>query len=157
MMQLFFSPTSPYARKVIIVAIETGLADRIEKIDAKPHPIQRDRAVVRQNPLGKVPTLVTDDGDVLFDSRVICEYLASISGNTRIFPRPEAARWDALSLQALSDGILDAALLIRYEETLREPDLQSAPWKVGQWEKLTCALDALEARAHPSHENPISA
>jgi glutathione S-transferase len=147
MMQLFFSPTSPYARKVIIVAIETGLVARIETIHAKPHPIERDQAVVLKNPLGKVPTLVTDDGETLFDSRVICEYLASISDNTQIFPHAASGRWNALSLQALADGILDAALLIRYEETLREPDLQSEAWKTGQWEKLTCALDALEARA----------
>lgn len=146
-MQLYFSPTSPYARKVLVVAIETGLISRIEKVDAKPHPIDRDQAVVRNNPLGKVPTLVTDDGQALFDSRVICEYLATIAGDVQIFPEAGAGRWNALSAQALADGILDAALLIRYEETLRQPDFQSAPWKAGQWEKLESALDALEAKA----------
>lgn len=153
-MQLFFSPTSPYARKVVIVAIETGLISRIEKIDAKPHPIDRDQTVVRSNPLGKVPTLVTDDGQALFDSRVICEYLATIAGDIKIFPDDRARRWGALSAQALSDGILDAALLIRYEETLRQPELQSAPWKAGQWEKLESALDALEAQASSFSVDP---
>lgn len=145
-MQLHFSPTSPYARKVIVVAIETGLISGIEKVDAKPHPIDRDQTVVRNNPLGKVPTLVTNDGQVLFDSRVICEYLASIAADTQIFPVAGPQQWYALTLQALSDGILDAALLIRYEETLRQAALQSAPWKVGQWEKLQSALNALEAK-----------
>lgn len=153
-MQLYFSPTSPYARKVIVVAIETGLISGIEKVGAKPHPIERDQAVVRNNPLGKLPTLVTDDGHVLFDSRVICEYLASIAGNTQIFPVAGTQRWNALTVQALSDGILDAALLIRYEETLRQAELQSAPWKVGQWEKLQSALDSLEAKVSSFPDDP---
>lgn len=153
-MQLHFSPTSPYARKVVVVAIETGLISRIKKVDAKPHPIDRDQTVVRNNPLGKVPTLVTEDGEAMFDSRVICEYLAAIAGDTRLFPEPGARRWNALSVQALSDGILDAALLIRYEETLREPELQSEPWKAGQWEKLLSGLDALEKEAASFSVNP---
>ncbi|MEP7456276.1 glutathione S-transferase N-terminal domain-containing protein [Phyllobacterium sp. SB3] len=114
-MQLFYSPTSPYARKVLVVAIETGLVSRIELVEAKPQPVQRDQNVVRKNPLGKVPTLVTDDGTAIFDSRVICEFLNDQSDAVQLFPPAGQPRWDALSRQSLADGFLDAALLVRYE------------------------------------------
>jgi glutathione S-transferase len=117
-MKLHFSATSPYVRKCLVVAHELGVADRIGLLPSNAHPVQRDAALVAQNPLGKVPTLVSDDGLVLYDSRVICEYLDSRFGGA-LFPREGAARWQALTLQSLADGMLDAALLARYEEALR--------------------------------------
>lgn len=145
-LKLFFTPASPYTRKVTSVAIVTGLADRIERIAAVPHPIDRDAAVVASNPLGKVPTLVTADGLTLFDSRVIVEYLDAHSVGARVLPVDPVARWRALTLQALADGILDAALLARYELTARPEDLRWSLWVERQFDKVNSALDQLSAQ-----------
>ena len=145
-MKLFFSPTSPYVRKCLAVAVECDLVDRIERIAAAAHPIQRDRSIIAANPLGKVPTLITDDGQTLYDSRVIAEYLNDLGGG-KLFPAPGPQRWQALTLQALADGILDAALLLRYEQTLRPEGSRFADWQAGQLDKITTSLAGLEAQA----------
>lgn len=146
-MKLFYSPTSPFVRKVSVTAEVTGLASRIERVSSAPHPIDRDRSIIAANPLGKAPTLVTDDGQVLFDSRVIVEYLDANSVADRVIPAAGAERWRVLALQALGDGILDAALLLRYEGLVRTPAQQSVTWKAGQLDKIADALDAIEHRA----------
>jgi glutathione S-transferase len=143
-MKLFFSATSPYVRKCLVVAHELGVAERITLLPSNAHPVQRDATLVAQNPLGKVPTLVTDDGQVLYDSRVICEYLDASFGG-QLFPRDGVARWQALTLQSLADGMLDAALLARYEEAARPEALRWAEWSAGQLDKLHTSLAALEA------------
>lgn len=125
-MKLHFSPTSPYVRKCMVSAHELGVADRITLLPSKAHPVDRDATLVATNPLGKVPAFITDDGLVLYDSRVICEWLDS-SFNGRLFPREGTARWHALVLQSLADGILDAALLARYEEAARPEALRCGP------------------------------
>src|SRR5260221_10537422 len=114
-MKLFFSPASPFVRKVLVVAIELGMEGRIERLPSAVHPVNRDQAVVAKNPLGQVPTLLLDDGTPLHDSRVICEYLDAQAGGARLFPAPGAARWQALTEQSVADGLLDAAILSRYE------------------------------------------
>lgn len=146
-MKLFYSPTSPFVRKVSIAAEVTGLASRIQRVPSTPHPIDRDRSIVAANPLGKAPTLVTEDGQVLFDSRVIVEYLDAHSIADRVIPTDGAERWRVLTLQALGDGILDAALLIRYEGLVRTPEQQSPAWRQAQLEKIADALDLVEQRA----------
>lgn len=146
-MKLFYAPTSPYARKVLITAIETGQADLIQKIASAPHPIDRDASVVAENPLGKVPTLVTDDGLTLFDSRVIAEYLDARSTRRSVFPADGPARWKALAQQALGDGLLDAALLVRYEITARPAELRWPLWQERQFDKIHSVLQAIEAQA----------
>ncbi len=114
-MKLFYSPTSPYVRKVMAAAIHRGLAGRIEKVTTNPH--QSPPELLAANPLSKVPCLVTDDGFALFDSPVICEYLDSLGEAPPLFPPPNSAhRWHALRMQALADGILDAAVLRRMEK-----------------------------------------
>lgn len=143
-MKLFFSPTSPYVRKCLASAHELGLVDRIQLLDSKVHPVNRDAAVVAANPLGKVPTLITDDGQVLYDSRVICEYLDQLGGGGRLFPR-DGTRWHALTLQALADGLLDASLLARYEDVARPEALRWPDWRRGQLDKVASSLAALEA------------
>ncbi len=85
-MKIFYSGASPYVRKCMVVAHELGLADRIERLAAAANPVNRDQNIVRANPLGKVPTLFTDDGTVLYDSRVICEYLNALGGG-KLLPR----------------------------------------------------------------------
>ncbi len=142
-MKLFFSPTSPYVRKCLVVAHELGLNDRITLLPSNVHPVNRDAVIIAHNPLGKVPTFFTDEGLALYDSRVICEWLDDrFSGG--LFPRSGAARWPALVLQSLADGILDAALLARYETILRSDAQRSPEWLAGQMDKIHTALQSLE-------------
>ena len=145
-MKLYYSPPSPFVRKVRVVAHELGLKDRIELVTANAHPVDRDRALVAVNPLGKVPTLVTDDGAILFDSRVVCEYLNTLAGG-EIIPSDPDARWNALVVQALGDGIMDAAVLTRYETFARPEPLRWTEWIAGQLDKVACGLADLEGRA----------
>jgi len=146
-MKLYCSMTSPYARKVRIFARETGLAARIEEIPVSVSPVARDEQVVRSNPLGKVPALIMDDGTALYDSRVICEYLDSLHAGRKLFPAAGAARWTALRQQAQGDGLLDAAVLARYETALRPEALRWTEWFAGQKAKVTGVLDVLERDA----------
>ena len=145
-MKLFFSPNSPYVRKCLATAVETGLADRIELLASNAHPVNRDQDVIKANPLGKVPTLLTDDGGALYDSRVICEYLNE-TGRGKLFPAAGATRWLALTQQALGDGILDAALLARYEANVRPEPQRWADWSAGQMDKIATSLAQLERDA----------
>jgi len=110
MMKLFYAATSPFVRKCLVSAHELGLRDRLELLPAAAHPVNRDRTVVARNPLGKVPTLITEEGTALYDSRVICEYLNAL-GDGHLMPRQGPARWAVLVDQALADGIMDAAVL----------------------------------------------
>jgi len=146
-MQLFYSPTSPYVRKVSVVAIETGQWDRIERIAKVVSPVARDAGVAARNPLGKVPTLITAAGEALYDSRVICEYLDSLHGGAKMFPASGPARFAALTQQALADGLLDAALLVRYEGFMRPEDRRWADWTAGQTTKMTASLDEMNRLA----------
>lgn len=145
-MQIYFSPTSPYVRKCMVTADELGLTDLIELLPANAHPVTRDRHLLASNPLGKVPTFITDDGQALFDSRVICEYLNAL-GHGRLLPAEGAARWEALTLQALGDGILDAALLARYELNVRPEELRWGDWVSGKLDAIHTSLDHLNR--HP--------
>ncbi|WP_298723756.1 glutathione S-transferase [uncultured Ferrovibrio sp.] len=144
-MKIFYSPASPYVRKVLAVGIELGLADRIEKLPSAAHPVNRDANIVAHNPMGKVPTFFTDSGYALYDSRVICEYLDDLAGGNRMFPKGET-RWEALRDQALADGLLDAALLARYEQVVRPAEHKWQPWLDGQMAKITSCVDALQAK-----------
>ncbi len=112
-MKLYYSPTSPYVRKVVACAIILGLDGRIERHGTNPHLSPDD--LVADNPLSKVPCLVTDDGVSLFGSQLICEYLDSVGDELQLFPARGAPRWRALKLQSLGDGILDAAVPLRGE------------------------------------------
>lgn len=138
-MKIYYALPSPFVRKVIVTAHLLGLNDSIERLSGKAHPINRDLDIVKGNPLGKIPTFFTDDGEPLFDSRVICEYLDSL-GQKKVFPSGEL-RWQALREQALADGLLDAAMIIRYEKAFRPEALHWAPWLDGQKEKIISALD----------------
>ena len=145
-MRLHYNAASPYVRKVMAVAIETGLKQRLEPTQRKMTPVKPDPDVVRDNPLGKVPCLVADDGAVLYDSRVICEYLDSLHAGPKMFPAG-APRWPALRSQATADGILDAALLARYETFLRPEERRWPEWIEGQKQKFRRALDSLDREA----------
>jgi glutathione S-transferase len=145
-MKLYYSATSPFVRKCLVSAHELGLRERIQLLPAAPHPVNRDRALVVCNPLGKVPTLVTEDGAVLYDSRVICEYLNAL-GDGHLIPTEPAARWSILRDEALADGMLEAAVLVRYETFARPESLRWKDWIDGQMDKVTCGLAEIEQRA----------
>ena len=147
-MKLYYSPTSPYVRKVMACAIIRGLDSRIEKHTSNPHASPAD--LVADNPLSKVPCLVTDDGLPLFGSQLICEYLDSLGEELPLFPDHGAPRWRALKFQSLGDGILDAAVPCRGEQGKpREEarDAQIARFKAA----ISRTVDALEA--DPPHKH----
>ena len=149
-MKLHSSPASPYGRKVKVVAHETGLFGRIAVHNVQTSAVAPDIALVADNPLGKIPCLVLDDGSAVYDSRVICEYLDTMHDGPRLFPVGGADRWGVLRLQALADGIMDAALLARYETFLRPESLCWAAWLDGQLDKVKRALGRIEAVDAPS-------
>lgn len=141
-MKLLFSPTSPFARKVRITALETGLHGRIEMVPINTE--DPNSGLAAHNPLRKIPVLETEFGP-LYDSPVICEYLDTLHAGPKLFPAGGAARWQALRAQALADGLKDAALLLRYEQILRPADRQSDSWIERQRLKIAGALDRMEA------------
>jgi glutathione S-transferase len=141
MLVLRSSPASPFGRKVKIAALELGLMDRIEVVKADTS--DPSEPLRRQNPLGKIPTLVLEDGTTLFDSRVIVEYLDHLGGG-KLIPAG-AARFAQLRLQALADGIGDAALLQVYEARFRPEEGRNADWLAHQGGKVERGLEALEA------------
>ncbi len=115
-MKLFYTLNSPYARKARIIILELGLSSRVEDVLIT---LPADANFRRLNPLGKIPALVLDDGTVIYDSPVICEYLDTL-GNGTFFPKDGAARWRALTLQALGDGLADA--VVRRNQEMRIPE-----------------------------------
>jgi len=151
-MKLYYAATSPFVRKCLVSAHELGLREHIELTPATAHPVNRDRALVAQNPLGQIPTLITAEGAALYDSRVICEYLNAL-GDGRLIPPsgpnsgPGPTRWTVLGEQALADGVMDAAILTRYETAVRPEGLRWNDWIVGQLDKVHCGLAQIERRA----------
>ena len=137
------SPASPFVRKVRIAAAVLGLAD---KIDVRETDLNDPADSIRaQNPVGKIPALILDDGTVYYDSRVILEVLDHLAGGGRIIPREPKARFAALRLQALCDGILDASLLLVYEGRYRPAEMKVQSWIDLQAGKVARGLAALEA------------
>lgn len=147
MLILRSSPPSPFGRKVKIAAAVLGLSDRLRV--APTDTTDPNDPVRAANPLGKIPTLEFESGLALFDSRVIIEYLDHLAGGGRIFPADPSERFAALRLQALADGLMDAALLQVYEVRLRPEERRDAAWVENQAGKVSRALAALEA-APPS-------
>jgi len=143
MLTLRSSPSSPFVRKVRIAASVLGLEPEIALEPADT--MNADDPVRRQNPLGKIPALVLEDGTVLFDSRVILDYLDHRAGGGRIVPSDAGARFAALRLQALADGLMDASVLLVYEGRFRPAERHEPKWLDHQSGKIARALAALEA------------
>lgn len=150
---LYSSLTSPYVRKVRALIREAGIAD-VDEIMGSGTPLDPTGAPVGQNPLGKVPALVTDTGEALFDSRVVCRFLDDHAG-AGLYPGG-AALWRVLVLEALADGMLDAALAMAYESRLRPEEIRFAPWVEGHWLKVARSLDALESGWMDDLEQPVN-
>lgn len=142
-MKLFYSPASPFARKVIMAAHELGLADRVTLELAAASPVAPNMALAAANPLGKIPTLLLGDGRALYDSGVIVGYLDSLSEKS-LTPAEGPARWAVLTEHAAADGLMEAALLARYETALRPEQFHWNDWTEGQMGKIRRALDLFE-------------
>jgi glutathione S-transferase len=142
-MRLYHSPSSPFVRKVMIVAHETGQADQIALIPAAGTALDPGTMPVGLNPLGKIPTLERPDGPPIFDSRVICRYLDD-RAQAGLYPA-QPRLWEALTLESIADGMNDAAVLMIYETRVRPEAIRMPAWVEGQWGKVARTLDALEA------------
>ena len=153
-MDLFGSAASPFVRKVRIVASEAGLDERVVWHELNTSPVDPDLELVEANPLAKMPTMKTEEGQVLYDSRVICEYLDSLGEGPRMFPERGDERWRALCQQALGDGIMDAAVSIRYEQNIRPLENRWDQWVEGQLGKIRRGLDRGEAEASSLDDGP---
>jgi glutathione S-transferase len=143
MMILRSSPPSPFGRKIKLAMSILGL-DREVTIE-KADPTDAGDSIRKQNPLGKIPALIIEDGSVLYDSPVILEYLDHRAGGARILPQEPNARFAALTLQALCDGVLDACILLVYEGRWRPAEKHEQKWIDYQSEKVTRAFNVLEA------------
>lgn len=151
-MKLFVSPTSPFVRKVVVMIREAGI-EGIETEEVAGNPVAPGSLPVDHNPLGKIPALLLDDGRALFDSRVITRYLDSRAG-AGLYPGGEAL-WDALALEAMADGMMEAAVLMVYESRIRPEDRRHEPWVDAQWLKVNRALDAAETRWQAHLAGPL--
>ena len=143
-MKIFYSALSPFARKCMLVAEELNLSDKIEKLASAANPVNRDQNILKHNPLAQVPTFFTDDGEVLFDSKVICEYLNEQGGGNLFGSGPQ--RWKILTEHAAADGVMAAAILVRYEKLMRPAELQWSEWTAGQMDKISTGLQYFEDR-----------
>jgi glutathione S-transferase len=152
-MKLLYQTHSPYARQVLVLAHEIGLADGIEVVHHETSPTRRNEAVFALNPLGKVPVLVLDDGFALFDSAVICDYLDGLHGGRRLIPPSGSARSLALRLQAVAHGIADAGGAVRQEAERRPAPYRYPAMRDGQIQKLIAAYDFLEQ--DPALDGPL--
>lgn len=142
---LHWSPKSPFVRKVMIAAHELGLVDRLTLVRSVAAMTRTNPAIMADNPLNKIPTLVLADGTPMFGSVVICEYLDALAGDGQLFPAaPE--RWTALTRHALGDGLLDLLILWRNERD-KPAERQTPEWLEAFAAKVAASLDRLEAQA----------
>jgi glutathione S-transferase len=141
-MKLRYSTTSPFARKCVVVSMETGLDQRVEVVPTLPWAADTD--LVKDNPLSKVPTLITDGGEALYDSAVICEYLDSLHDGHKLVPPSGGARWAQKRLEALADGLMEAAVAKRIETAMRPEDKRWTGWIERQEAAIRRSLDALD-------------
>lgn len=142
-MKLYVSSTSPFVRKVQVLILEAGITG-IQTESVAGTPVAPGTMPVDHNPLGKIPTLILDDGRALFDSRVICRFLDD-HAKAGLYPQGDRL-WDTLALEAMADGMLEAAVLMVYESRTRPEDRRYDPWVESQWIKVARALDVAETR-----------
>jgi glutathione S-transferase len=143
-MKLTFSPASPFARKVRIAAIETGLIDKIEFVPSSVAPGQANEEYARITPLKKLPVLILDNGDVILDSYVIVEYLDELAGGGKLIPASGPTRWQVKSDHSLLQGMLDSMLLCRYEKMVRPQGLQWQAWSDDHWNRAWTGMARFE-------------
>lgn len=142
-MKLYSNPASPFARKVIVGFWEVKAIDDVEVINVIGNPVDSGDIPITENPLGKLPTLVDTPFGTLYDSRVITRFIDHHYDGGLY---PSSTLFETLKMEALADGILDAAVLMTYEKRVRSEDKQSEAWMAGQWIKINRSLDALESK-----------
>jgi glutathione S-transferase len=134
-MQLYYSSTSPYSRKVRLCLFEKGIADQVDEILVNPFADEtssaENKALISANPLSKIPTLITDSGDAIFDSRVICQFIDNLAGNISLIPKDKAAHLATLRWEAIADGLTDAAYNLVIER--RRPAEEQSPTWIANW------------------------
>ena len=143
-MKLLYQTHSPYARKSLVFAHEVGIAGRIEVVHHETSPTRRNEHVFAENPLGKVPVLVRPGLPSIFDSDVICAYLDTLHEARRLVPPEGEARWQALRMQAMAQGLADAGIAVRWETVRRPEALRYAALRDGYIDKLIAGYDWLE-------------
>ena len=154
-MKLITATASPFVRKVRVLILELGLQDSVALVDPGPvTPVSNNATLNAVNPLGMIPALELDDGDSLYDSPVICEYLNQIADGP-FFPADTNRRFQTLRLQALGDGILDLSVALRYENAMRPQELHWQDWVDSQNAKVERGLDALESRCSQFEASPL--
>lgn len=143
-MKLLYQTHSPYARKVLVMLHEIGLAAKVEVVHHETSPTLRNEVVFAANPLGKVPVLLLDDGTVIFDSTVICDYLDTCHDGPSLIPAQAMARRRSLQLQALAQGMADAGIALRWDTERRPEALRWPKLAAGQVEKILASYAYLE-------------
>ena len=143
-MKLLYQTHSPYARKALVFAHEAGLARQIEVVHHETSPTRRNEQVFAENPLGKVPVLQRPGQPPIFDSDVICAYLDTLHSGRKLIPQEGEARWHALRLQAVAQGLADAGIQLRWETVRRPAELRYPPLRDGYSQKLMTSYDWLE-------------
>jgi glutathione S-transferase len=146
-MKLTFSPASPFARKVRIAAIETGLIDRMEFVPTAVVPGQPNDEYTRITPLKKLPALILDNGDVIIDSYVIVEYLDELAGGGKLIPTSGPNRWKVKSDHSLLQGMLDSMLLCRYEKMVRPEGSRWQAWYDDHWNRAWTGMARFDKQA----------
>ncbi|WFU47851.1 glutathione S-transferase [Sinorhizobium terangae] len=149
-MILYYQTHSPFARKALVFAHEAGLAGRIEVIHHETSPTRRNERVYAENPLGKVPVLLRAGGPAIFDSDVICAYLDTLHDGRRLIPESGEARWNALVLQSVAQGLAQTAINLRWETARRPEQLRYATLRDGFVEKIEATYDWLETALDPT-------
>ena len=150
-MLLRSSPTSPFGRKVKLAAMITGHYDKLTIVTSDT--LNPDDPLRSDNPLGKIPCLIID-GKSIYDSRVIVEFFDQDAGGGKVLPKEWPARLEVLRLQALADGITDAAILKLYESRFRAPEHHEAKWLAYQNDKVERGLALLEANPPKASASP---
>lgn len=149
-MKLFHAQASPFVRKVMVLIHETGQMDRVELVPGETTPLAANPELARANPVGKIPALMLEDGTTFANSPLICEYLDTTHDGPRMVPASGPERWEVLRMQAIADGLMDAAVLNRYEIMMRPAQLRWPEWSDGQMAKVDRVMDVFEASVQRS-------
>ncbi|BCG71434.1 glutathione S-transferase [Mesorhizobium sp. 113-1-2] len=144
-MILYYQTHSPFARKALVFAHEAGIADRLEVIHHETSPTLRNARVYAENPLGKVPVLLRLGASALFDSDVICAYLDTLHDGRKLLPQDGEARWQALRLQSVAQGLAQTGIALRWETERRPEPLRYGALAQGYRDKIEASYDWIES------------
>ena len=153
-MKLLYQTHSPFARKALVFALEAGLGDKVTLEHQETSPTRANRLVFGENPLGKVPVLLRPDEEPVFDSTVICAYFDTLHDGPKLIPAEGEARWRALRLEAVAQGLSDSGIQLRWEMVRRPQELRYPPLADGYALKLTETYAWLEQQ--PDLDGPVT-